>query len=415
MAPKPKTPAGKFFAQIGSFWLAVLLLINLFLLTWLGTLEQVEKGINQVQKEYFESWYVFAKAGNWTMPFTDGEKPLTLLLPGGYPTMGLLAISLLVGGLVRIRKSRATIGVIIAHVGIALMLIGGLVEHRLSVYGFVKLEAGESNDQFQEYDGWEVAIWDADATRGVQEFTIPMSHFSDLEGDRTRKFERDELPFDLVLSRFMPNSTPRVAVNVGVPTAPVIDGLFLEETELSVESERNFAGVYATVIAEGGTLVENTFLFGLEEFPWTLSIGGKTWAISLRHAVHPMPYRITLDKFTKDDHPGLEMARAYSSDVTRTLPDGSERKVLIEMNQPLREGGLIVYQASYGPGPGKVGNPYSILAVSRNPSDRIPWVSVSIIAIGLLWTFIDRLLAFLGKEKRRAAKLQASATEKVAA
>ena len=116
MAKKPKTLPGKFFAALGSFWLAIALLVNLFLLTWLGTLEQVEKGINAVQGEYFESWLVLAKMG-----------PIKLLLPGGYVTMGLFVVNLFVGGLVRIRKTKATVGIIIAHLGIALMMGGGLV------------------------------------------------------------------------------------------------------------------------------------------------------------------------------------------------------------------------------------------------------------------------------------------------
>ena len=90
MARKPKTLLGKLFAPFGSYWLAVTLLVNLFLLTWLGTLEQVEKGIHWVQEEYFESYFVWAKAG-----------AVRLVLPGGYLTLGLLTVNLVVGGLVR--------------------------------------------------------------------------------------------------------------------------------------------------------------------------------------------------------------------------------------------------------------------------------------------------------------------------
>jgi len=74
------------------------------------------------------------------------------------------------------------------------------------------------------------------------------------------------------------------------------------------------------------------------------------------------------------------------------------------MNKPLRSDGLIIYQASYGPPEGVPGEPYTVLAVSRNPSDRIPWISVAVIALGLIWTFLDRLFLFLGKERRRSAQ-----------
>lgn len=394
MAKKPTTVLGKVLHGLGSIWLAIALLVNLFLLTWLGTLEQVEKGIHQVQVEYFESWYVLAKAGNL---------PIKLLLPGGYITMGLFTLNLLIGGLVRIRKSKQTVGVIIAHVGIALLMLGGLVEHATSDYGRIVLHEGEEGNVFQEYGGWEVVIWDADATSGVEEYIIPQEHFADLSGDKMRTFQRAALPFDLVLTRYMVNCKPVRAVGIQ-PSAPVYEGLFLAEQDRDPENERNWSGVYAKVVKDQGTEIEESFLFALEKFPWTFEAGGKRWAIELRNTVHEMPFGLRLVKFTKEDHPGMTMARAYSSDVVRIDPDGTEHPVLIEMNKPLREKGLVVYQASYGPQNGMPGEPFSVLAVSKNPSDRIPWVAVSVIALGLFWTFISRLGSFLGKEKRRAAK-----------
>lgn len=393
MAKKPKTLAGKIFAALGSFWLAVALLVNLFLLTWFGTLEQVDKGIHAVQSQYFESWYVLAKAG-----------PIKLLLPGGYVTMGLLVVNLFVGGLVRIRKTKATIGIIIAHVGIALMMGGGLVEHMFSTYGRVVLHVGEESDQFQEYAGWEVAIWSADATGSVEEFLIPESEFADLGGSASRTFQRGELPFDLILKRYMQNAEITAAVGVGVPTAPVIEGQFLVGVPLNKEEERNFAGVYATVVSDNGAKVEDSLLWGFSRHPWVFEAGGKRWAMILRNRTHSMPFSLKLEKFIKDDHPGMSMARAYSSDVIRTDADGTEHKLRIQMNEPLRKDGLIIYQASYGPPDGRPGDPYTVLAVSRNPSDRIPWLSVAVIALGLTWTFVARLMGFLAKQKRMAVK-----------
>ena len=130
----------------------------------------------------------------------------------------------------------------------------------------------------------------------------------------------------------------------------------------------------------------------------------------LRHTVHAMPFGLRLEKFIKDDLPGITMARAFSSDVMRLDADGSEHPVRIEMNEPLRKDGYIIYQASYGPQNGMPGRPYSVLTVSKNPSDRIPWLSVAVIAIGLTWTFLAKLLGYLAKQKRGAMKAaQASA------
>ena len=394
MAKKPTTPLGWMLATLGSYWLAVALLVNLFLLTWLGTLEQVDKGIHRVQEEYFESWWVLAKTG-----------PVRMLLPGGYITMGLFTVNLLVGGLIRIRKTRRTAGVIVAHIGIALMMVGGLIEHATSTYGRVVLFEGESGDQFEEYAGWELAIWDASKSAGVTEYLIPEEDFDDLQGDGRRRFERDELPFDLVLSRFFRNCQPRRAVGSGIPTAPVFEDYFLEALPRELEEERDFRGVYVAAVTGGGSQVEETFLWGRRPVPWTVEAGGRSWAVLLRRKAHSMPFSLRLEKFTKEDHPGMTMARSFSSDVTKIFPDGSEEAVHIRMNEPLRDGGLVIYQASYGPQQGQPGEPYSVLAVSRNPSDRMPWISVSVIAIGLGLAMFDRLFEFIkrGRAKRDRA------------
>ena len=393
MAKKPKTALGKLFAALGSFWLAVALLVNLFLLTWLGTLEQVEKGIHAVQGQYFESWVVLAKAGY-----------IKLLLPGGYITMGLLVLNLFVGGLVRIRKTKSTVGIIIAHVGIALMMGGGLVEHMYSVYGRVVLYEGDTSQQFEEYSGYEVAIWDADNLGSVEEYLIPEADFNSLEGTGSRTFQRSELPFDLILKRYMSNSELREAAGVGVPTSPVVEGHFLVGRPDEKEEESNFAGIYATAVTDGGSRVVESVLWGRSVHPWVFEAGGKRWAVIMRHTVHSMPFSLKLEKFIKDDHPGITMARSFSSDVIRIDEDGTEHPLRIEMNEPLRKDGLIIYQASYGPQEGRPGRPFSVLAVSKNPSDRIPWVSVAIIALGLTWTFLAKLFGFLMKQKRSALK-----------
>ncbi len=401
MAKKPTTPLGRIYATFGSYWLAVALLVNLFLLTWLGTLEQVDKGIHRVQEEYFESWWVLAKAG-----------PIRFWLPGGYITMGLFTVNLLIGGLVRIRKTRRTAGVIVAHIGIALMMVGGLVEHATSKYGRVALFEGQSNDQFEEYAGWELVIWDASKRTGVTEYLIPEEDFDDLQGDERRKFERDELPFDLVLSRFFHNCQPRRAVGSGIPTSPVIEDYFLEALPREIEEERDARGVYVAAVTDGGANVEETFLWGRRPLPWTVQAAGKDWAVVLRRKAHSMPFSLRLEKFTKEDHPGMTMARSFSSDVTKILPDGTEEAVHIRMNEPLRDGGLVVYQASYGPPDGQPGEPYSVLAVSRNPSDRMPWIAVSVIAIGLALAMFDRLFEFVKRERKKRDRAESTGAGK---
>ena len=96
-------------AVLSSMKLAVVLLVLLGLLTWLGTLAQIEDGLWKAQKEYFESWFLIAdlELGWWGQPLFAGDDGkgfvLRIPLPGAYPVMALLFVNLLVGGMVRLR------------------------------------------------------------------------------------------------------------------------------------------------------------------------------------------------------------------------------------------------------------------------------------------------------------------------
>ncbi|HTE04910.1 MAG TPA: ResB protein required for cytochrome C biosynthesis, partial [Planctomycetota bacterium] len=82
-----------FLDALASLRLSCTLLVFLALLTWLGTLEQVNTGLFEVQKKYFESFFVIHHAG-----------PLAIPLPGATLVMSVLFVNLVMGGLVRIRK-----------------------------------------------------------------------------------------------------------------------------------------------------------------------------------------------------------------------------------------------------------------------------------------------------------------------
>ena len=98
---------------LSSMKLSVVLLVLLGLLTWFGTLAQVEKGLYQVQKEYFESWFVFCELplSIWSQPLFPGDDGdpfvLKIPLPGAYPLMILLFLNLLVGGVARLKVGMA--------------------------------------------------------------------------------------------------------------------------------------------------------------------------------------------------------------------------------------------------------------------------------------------------------------------
>ena len=132
------------FSSLG---LSVVLLILLGLLTWLGTLEQVELGLYETQKKYFDSFFLVHHAG-----------PLAVPLPGANLVMCLLFVNLLVGGMVRLRKGWEMTGILIVHGGIAFLLVAGFIKMYHSDDGHVTLFETQRSSYFQSYHRWELSI-----------------------------------------------------------------------------------------------------------------------------------------------------------------------------------------------------------------------------------------------------------------
>jgi len=372
---------------LASYGLACALLLNLFLLTLFGTLYQVEGGLFEAQKRYFESWYVVQSA------------PVPLILPGGVTCMGLLAINLFLGGMVRIRKSAATAGVMVVHVGIALMLAAGFVKQFHSEDGHVTLAEGQRSDEFVSYFLWEVAVWDASQTKNVEEFLIPNQQLVDLTDGRKRTYTSAALPFDLELSGFLRNCSVLPKGPMWQADSPVVDGYALKAMDEELEAEQNRAGLTLTFRDRATGASRTDLLWLLEEHPATFDSGGKTWAASLRHVRYAMPFAVRLEDVRKEDYPGIRTVRSYESDITQ-FQGGVEKRVRIQMNEPLRADGLALFQSGYQ---ALGGREISTFSVVRNPSDHWPLYSCIVIGVGLLLIFVPRLLRFVRAQNKKHA------------
>ncbi len=386
-------PFIKVFSSLG---LSVTLLILLSLLTWLGTLEQVDHGLFEVQKKYFESFFLVHEFGD---PDVEGFH-FKLPLPGANLVLCLLFVNLVVGGMIRMRRGASTAGILVVHVGIALLLVAGLVKMYFSEDGHVTLFEGQTADHFESYYRWEVVVTEELEDGSLREHLIPQEFFQAATGSERARVTSEALPFDLELNHFIKNSRPLPKGPMFEVEVPVLDGVFLDETPLAVEAEQNVAGLYFAAIGAG----ERTegLLWGLERAPMTLEADGKRWGIGLRHEQYPMPFTLKLDEFTKVDHPRSTMPKWFSSDVT-VIEGEAKRPIEISMNEPLRDRGLVLYQASWGPSNAAPGDPlFSTFSVVRNPADQYPLYACIVIAIGLLLHFTRKLLRFIRAEARTA-------------
>ena len=96
----------RLFALFSSFGLATSVLILLLFVTYVGTLEQVEHGLYESQKKYFESLFIWsidlgACLRAMSINSTFGHVPV--LLPGGFLLMTVLGLNMVCGAVIRMK------------------------------------------------------------------------------------------------------------------------------------------------------------------------------------------------------------------------------------------------------------------------------------------------------------------------
>jgi len=383
-----------------SYGLACVVLVLLLVLTFLGTLEQTNHGIFDVQKKYFESIVLVHKIG--------GVVPLPL--PGGALLMSLFALNLTLGGVVRVKKDRRRIGVLIGHAGILMLLVGSLVKFALAVEGNLMLFERETSAFFESYFDWEVTVREAPTAAESREWVIPLA-VGDLEHRESLGFEAADLPFDVRISAMSRNCRPQPSAPFAPASRPGtppdasfdIDGFTLVELPSAKESERNLAGLRIELRDKRDGTAQVGLLWGGQLAPLVVNAAGREWALDLHHRRFELPFGVRLDHFVHEEHPGTRIASDFTSHVTR-LDHGVSQPVVITMNEPLRSQGYTLYQSSWGPQDAQPGDPvFSVFSVVRNPADRWPLYACIVIAIGLLVHFSSKLSRYLRSQQRSPA------------
>lgn len=371
---------------IGSFWLAITLLSFLFLLVVIGTLEQTNTSLFEVQRRYFDSAFVIHTLHGIPIP-----------LPGVYLLLVLLAVNLIVGGIVRLRKDATTWGILVTHLGILMMLAGSAIEFSFSQKGQATIAEGSTTSEFQSYYEWEIAIARAQDAGPVAEHVIPGSGFMHLAPGNTARFTSPDLPFDLVVNEVYANCLPASA---GAGAGRSVDGIALLAQPGNKEAELDIAGAHVTVLPKQGGASVDGLLFGREEYPMSVRVGDERWTLELSHRRWQMPFALRLDDFRRELHPGTGMAKAFESDVTK-FQDGAEQGIRISMNKPLRKNGYTVFQSGFRE-PMRQGDPWwSTFSIVRNPADNVPLWSCFVFTAGLLMHFTRRLVRHVRGESGR--------------
>jgi len=388
---------------LGSFKLAFVLFLLLFWLTFWGTLAQADMALYDVQIKYFESIFVVYWAG-----------PVPIPMLGGYLLLSILFVNLLVGGMLRMRFSVRTIGVVICHFGVLFLLVGSFIEFKRATKGAMLLYPGDESNEYQSHNEWEVAVEGPNPEGGVREYVIPADHFTGLSEGESTRYKHADLPFDVVLSDYARNSTVRVARPGDKEKSAFAEGFVLHELEpIGTEDSINRPGLVVSFEPKGEKekRARRGVILGFTKQPYATRLDGKQWTAELRRVRWALPFKIRMKEFVHKKHAGTGMAKEFSSYVTKLEEDPStpgkitSQEHHITMNAPMRHKGFTFYQSSWGPQDAAPGAPlFSQFAVVNNPTDRWPEISCWIIALGLLVHFSMKLVRYLQAEGRRRAR-----------
>lgn len=356
-----KNSAGSWLKALASPSVVFFTLPWLMVLLVLGTVAQRDLGLYDAQKLFFSSWIL------WLGPVP---------LPGAYPTLGLLTLGLLAKFLLYSPWKRHQAGIILTHLGVLVLLIGGLVTSLTQQEGYLMLKEGDMSGIISDYHQRVLRI-----ERDGEAFSIlPFESIS------ATKFKEIGLPFNVTIDTLCRNCRP-VMHDKPDGRQGFAQKVTLQPIEPDVSDEANMAGIIFTV-AGADKDHDGTWL-AVEEIPMhpEIEAGGHVYSFTMGRARTELPFEIELKDFRREMHPGTEMARGFSSDVI--VHDGGVAwPYHIRMNEPLRYKGYTFYQASFSMRPD---GEFSILSVVRNKGRIFPYIASAIIFAGLLLHVILRL------------------------
>lgn len=372
-----------------SLRLTVFILGAALVLVFAGTIAQVKFGLWAVQEQYFQSWVIW-----WSPASADWKLPV---YPGGHLIGAILLINLLASYIVRFVWTLKKMGIQLIHIGLIIMLVGGLITDLFSVSSYMRIREGESSDYSQDEMNVELAVIDTSDPEREVVTAIPGSRL-----EQGALIEHDSLPFTIkVVASYRNSGLKAIGHHGGSPASTQGVGQRIAVMPLPPETKmdaRNVMSAVVEVLPKGGESLGSWLVSDTLSAAQMLEVDGKVWSLQLRPRRYYKPYRLTLLDFTHETYPGTNIPKDFSSTVM--LDDeanGEHRKVRIYMNHPLRYGGETYYQSGYTPD-----NLGTVLQVVRNPGYQTPYVACVVMSLGLVYQFTFHLVGFT-RRKRKAA------------
>ena len=403
-ARKPRPWPMRILDVVSSLRVTVVLFVLSMVLVFYGTWAQKEMGNFAVVDKYFRSglvWVPFrvltffllpekAIANSWVVPF-----------PGGWTIGTALLINLLTAHALRFKTTFKKSGVVILHFGILLMMLGEVITGHFANEGMMVMSVGETVNYVQRSGELELAITDLTNPNRTEDDIVDVYDPALVRGG---KISDKDLPFDLVVVKFLRNSElkrwkegdpPPLADADGDKDINVIEKPLVQGVNQDKQSDVSTVVVELKDKATGRSLGTHIFSMWLKDKK--IEHDGKTYEFSLRNRRGYRPFFVRLNKAEEKKQPNMEMAKDYSSWVQIINPERKEnREVHIYMNAPLRYQGETFFQANMSRDP-TTGVYTTGLQVVRNPGWILPYLSCFLVALGMLIHFGIHLVGFVNR------------------
>jgi hypothetical protein len=388
----------RIFDFFSSLKLTIVCLAAALVLVVVGTLAQVNFGVHEVQQRYFQSIFVWWPSGSQGLKIP--------VFPGGHLLGGLLLLNLIAAHLRRFRWTWGKLGIHLIHLGLIIMLLGGLFTDLFSFESFMQLAPGETKNYSEDQRAMELAVIDTSDKDLDTVTAIPEGKWN-----KEGAIEHESLPFRIIVRKFYPNSQIQSLDKAGAKAAPAATegvgagAVVSELPRATAENERNRESIVIEIVptpASGEATAQSlgTWLVSdALESSQTFSYGGKTWQLVMRPERYYKPYSLTLRKFSHDRYPGTQIAKNFASHAVLIDPESKEnRDVLIYMNHPLRYRGETFFQSGF-----TENDKATILQDVYNPSFVAPYLACVVVGLGLLIQFVYHFVGFLRRRNTRQA------------
>ena len=341
-----------------------------------GTIAQKYIGLYEATHIFFSAAIIWA-----------GPVPL----PGLPIFISIMVINLLFKLAFKSPWRASNAGIIIVHIGVLLLMAGGLLTAMFSQEGYIDLAKGERKAEISDYHIRDMVILNDE--KGI---LYSFDHQSIAKGDI---IAIPDSPIKLHIIENCRNCEITRRTDATDEYFGMAQHMVLSPAPLRQNDEENLTGI---VFSVSGSENDGIYL-AIENVPRHPEImaNGQTYRIAIRKRRTALPFQIELLEFSRDMHPGTAMAQSYQSRV-RIHDDGAQWEALISMNEPLRYKGYTFFQSSFiETDNGDV----SVLTSVWNIGRSFPYISGITVCIGMiLHIFIRRRRPSAKTEPRNNAE-----------